>query len=163
MYEDSEKKIDAGMKIFDFSLPDQDGKTHTNADFLGRWFVLYFYPKDATSGCTSEARDFAALHERFESLDCEVVGVSPDSVKKHANFAKKESLPFTLLADTEKTLIGACGFWVKKKLYGREYMGVQRSTLLIDPSGTVASLWEKVKIEGHAEEVLARLIERRGK
>lgn len=161
MEKKSERKIDAGMRVFDFSLPDQNGTMRTNADFLGRWLVLYFYPKDATSGCTSEARDFAALHEKFAAAGCEVVGVSPDGVKKHANFAKKESLPFTLLADTEKALIEPCGFWVKKKLYGREYMGVQRSTLLIDPSGNVADVWEKVKIEGHAEEVLARLEERK--
>jgi len=149
--------IREGSKAPDFALPDQEGKLHRLSDYAGRWVVLYFYPKDNTPGCSQEARDFSALQGRFEALGAVVLGVSKDSVESHRRFATKLGLRFPLLADPETETLRAYGAWGKKKLYGKEYEGTIRSTVLIDPEGRVARVWPKVRVKGHAEEVLAEL------
>lgn len=140
-----------------FSLPDQDGNLKSLADYAGQWLVIYFYPKDNTSGCTLEGQTFSGLKQAFAERGAVVAGVSPDSVKSHCNFVAKKELAVTLLSDPEHALLQAAGVWQKKKLYGKEYMGVVRTTALVDPHGIVRALWEKVKVPGHAEAVLERL------
>ena len=149
--------ISEGTKAPDFALPDHEGRIHRLSDYAGRWVVLYFYPKDNTPGCSQEARDFNALLDRFEALGAAVLGVSKDTVESHRRFAAKLGLRFPLLADPETEVIRAYGAWGKKKLYGKEYEGTIRSTVLIDPEGRVARVWPKVRVKGHAEEVLAEL------
>ncbi len=146
-----------GSKAPAFSLPDETGKAVTSASLAGKPYVVYFYPKDDTPGCTKEACDFRDNLKAFNSAKVRVLGVSPDDVKRHAKFKEKYQLNFSLLADTEKSLIEAYGVWVKKLNYGREYMGVQRSTFLIDQAGKVAKAWLGVKVPGHVEKVLAAL------
>ncbi len=148
-----------GKKAPAWSLPDQEGKEHSLSDYSGQWVVLYFYPKDDTPGCTKEACAFRDNLPKFKKVKAAVFGVSADSVKKHAKFAEKFSLPFTLLADEDKTLVEAYGVWAKKKFMGREYMGILRTTFLINPEGKIAKVYEQVKPETHAEEVLADLKE----
>ncbi len=149
--------ISEGTKAPDFALPDHEGRIHRLSGYAGRWVVLYFYPKDNTPGCSQEARDFNALLDRFEALGAVVLGVSKDPVESHRRFAAKLGLRFPLLADPETEVIRAYGAWGKKKLYGKEYEGTIRSTVLIDPEGRVARVWPKVRVKGHAEEVLAGL------
>ncbi len=144
-----------GQDCPDFELPESDGTLVSKASLKGRPFVLYFYPKDDTSGCTTEAIEFTALIESFAGLGVEVFGVSPDSVAKHCRFRDKHALKVRLLADEEKTLLQAFGVWAEKSMYGRKYMGVERTTALIDGQGKVVKVWEKVKAGGHAREVLA--------
>lgn len=129
----------------------------TSEMFKGRYTVLYFYPKDNTSGCTMEGRDFAALYTQFKEAGCEVIGVSRDSIKSHTNFSNKQGFPFALISDSEETLCKAFDVIKLKKLYGREYMGIERSTFLIDPQGVVCAEWRKVKVAGHAQAVLEHL------
>lgn len=129
----------------------------TLGDFKGKWLVLYFYPKDMTSGCTVEAEQFRDFHEDFKSLGAEVVGVSCDDSKSHNKFVCKHNLPFVLLADTEKKMVEDYGVWVEKSMYGKKYMGISRETFLISPEGEIVKHFEKVKPEGHAEEVIAEL------
>ena len=129
----------------------------TSEMFKGRYTVLYFYPKDNTSGCTMEGRDFAALYTQFKEAGCEVIGVSRDSIKSHTNFCNKQAFPFALISDSEETLCKAFDVIKLKKLYGREYMGIERSTFLIDPQGVVCAEWRKVKVAGHAQAVLEHL------
>ncbi|WP_456430501.1 thioredoxin-dependent thiol peroxidase [Nitratifractor sp.] len=148
-----------GEKAPDFCLPNQDNEEVCLRDLQGSWVVLYFYPKDNTPGCTTEALDFTAHLEDFRSLGATVLGVSPDSVRKHQNFIAKKELKITLLSDEEKEVCQAYGVWQLKKNYGREYMGVVRSTFLIDPDGLIREKWEKVRVKGHVEEVLQRLKE----
>ena len=143
----------------DFCLPNQDEEEICLRDIKGRWIVLYFYPKDNTPGCTTEACDFTEALPDFEGLDAIVLGVSPDSPKKHRNFIEKKALKITLLADEEKELCNAFGVWQLKKFMGREYMGVVRSTFIIAPDGKIAAVWPKVKVKGHVEEVKAKLSE----
>ena len=138
-----------------FSLPDQEGKMRTLKDYLGKWVALYFYPKDDTPGCTAEACSFRDSFPKLKRAGIVVLGVSTDPVKKHAKFAEKYSLPFTLLSDEEKTVVEEYGVWTKKKLMGREYMGALRMTFLIDPEGTIAKIYEDVDPDDHAEEILA--------
>jgi thioredoxin-dependent peroxiredoxin len=140
-----------------FTLADAEGKTTRLSDLKGRYAVVYFYPKDGTPGCTKEALDFTALKPEFDKLGAGVFGVSPDSVKAHAKFRDKHALKIALLADAEKAAIEAYGVWTEKKLYGRAYMGVERSTFLIGPDGTILKSWRGVKVPGHAAEVLAAL------
>lgn len=144
-----------GDKAPDFALPRDGGGTLSLADLKGRKIVLYAYPKDSTSGCTAEAIDFNGLRADFAAAGAEIVGLSPDSVKSHDKFKTKHELEFTLLADEEKTLLEAYGIWVQKSMYGRSYMGVERTTILIDGKGVIARIWSKVKVPGHAQEVLA--------
>ncbi len=146
---------EAGQAAPDIDLPGDDGKIFKLSKHKGKPVVVYFYPKDDTSGCTREAKDFSALAEEFEKAGVMVVGVSPDSIESHAKFRKKHELTIGLIADTEKTAANAYGVWVEKSMYGRKYMGVDRSTFLIDGKGRIAKAWRKVKVPGHAEEVLA--------
>ena len=150
-------KLQPGRKAPDFSLPDDKGKTWSLSDFQGEWLVLYFYPKDNTSGCTREAREFTQALPRFQRAGAKVAGVSPDSTASHARFREKQGLKILLLSDPEKEVIRAYGAWGKKKMAGREYEGVIRSTALIDPEGKLARFWTKVKVQGHVEEVLQTL------
>lgn len=139
-----------------FSLQDQDGKTWTQEDLKGQKSIFYFYPKDDTSGCTIEACEFRDSFPRF--IGARVFGISPDSVKSHRKFADKFNLPFTLLADVGHSLAEACGVWGEKSMYGKSYMGVIRTTFLVDENGNVERTWQKVKPEGHAAEVLAAIV-----
>lgn len=147
--------IEPGMPFPSFSLQDQDGNVHTLADYAGQRIVVYFYPKDDTSGCTVEACEFNDSMPKFKGAT--VLGVSPDSVKSHRKFADKFGLNFTLLADVDQTLCQAAGVWVKKSMYGRDYMGVERTTFLLDADGVVERVWRKVRPAGHAEEVAEAL------
>jgi peroxiredoxin Q/BCP len=144
-----------GAKAPDIELPMEGGETLKLARLKGKPVVIYFYPKDDTSGCTAEAKDFTRLAGDFRKAGVEVIGLSPDSVESHARFRKKHDLAVKLAADTDKAAAMAWGVWVEKSMYGRKYMGVERSTFLIDAKGRVAKSWRKVKVPGHAEEVLA--------
>lgn len=154
--------IETGKAFPDFTLPDQAGAMHSLAEYAGKWLVIYFYPRDNTAGCSLEASSFAALITKYGGLQTAVVGVSADSVKSHARFAEKLDLPFTLLSDSEHSLLEAAGVWQQKKMAGREYMGIVRSTYILDPQGVVRASWTKVKVDGHAEMVLAHLKELQG-
>lgn len=154
--------LDVGNKAPDFSLPDQNEKTVSLSGLKGKWVVLYFYPKDNTSGCTTEACDFTARYEEFSGLDAEILGVSPDSTKSHRNFIQKQDIGITLLSDPDHKVLESYGAWQKKSLYGREYMGVVRSTFLIDPEGKLAHIWPKVTVKGHVEQVQKKLAELKG-
>jgi peroxiredoxin Q/BCP len=147
--------IEDGDKAPDFELPTDGGETLELSRLRGKPAVLYFYPKDDTSGCTAEAKDFTRLAPDFRKAGVEVIGVSPDSVESHAKFRKKYDLAVRLAADADKAVASAYGVWVEKSMYGRKYMGVERSTFLIDGKGRIAKSWRKVKVPGHAEEVLA--------
>lgn len=146
--------IEEGKKAPAFALKDQDGKTVKLADYAGKPVVLYFYPKDNTPGCTTEACDFRDQHGKLQKAGAVVLGVSPDKETTHAKFAGKFGLPFTLLADTEHAVAEKYGSWGEKSLYGRKFLGIIRSTFLIDPAGKVARVWPKVKVAGHVDEVL---------
>lgn len=146
-----------GQRAPAFTLPDGHGKKTGLAQFKGQWVVLYFYPKDDTSGCTLEAQEFQKRIKEFQKRGAVVVGVSPDDGKSHCRFAEKHGLEFPLLSDVQHKMLEKYGVWVEKSMYGRKYMGVQRATLLIDPAGKVAQVWEKVKPAGHAAAVLAAL------
>lgn len=138
-----------------FTLPDQEGKDHSLKDYLDKWVALYFYPKDDTPGCTKEACSFRDNYSKLKRAGIVVFGVSVDPVRRHAKFAEKYALPFTLLADEEKTVVAKYGVWGKKKFMGREYMGTMRTTFLIDPTGKIAKVYENVKPDAHAEAILA--------
>jgi peroxiredoxin Q/BCP len=148
-----------GQKAPAFTLPDQDGTPHSLKDYAGKWVLVYFYPKDDTPGCTKEACQLRDTFPSFEKVKSKVFGVSADTVQSHKKFATKYKLPFTLLADPDKGMIEAYGVWGKKKFMGREYMGISRSSYLIDPKGIIRKVYEKVVPEKHAEEVLADLKE----
>jgi peroxiredoxin Q/BCP len=144
-----------GEQAPDFSIPDQNGVTHSLSDYKGKWVLLYFYPKDNTPGCTIEACTIRDQFKDFKKINAVVLGVSTDSVKSHKKFADGFNLPFTLLADENKEVVGRYGVFGEKKMMGRTYMGTKRSSFLIDPSLKVAKVYEKVKPETHASEVLA--------
>jgi len=147
--------IGVGSKAPAFTLKDQSGATVSSRELSGKPYVLYFYPKDDTSGCTAEACGFRDSGPKFGQQGVRVIGVSPDSEASHQKFASKYGLPFTLLSDPEKQLIQAYGAWVEKQNYGRKYMGVQRSTFLVGADGTVKKAWRSVKVPGHVEAVLS--------
>lgn len=151
------KALAEGSKAPAFKAETQDGSTVQLSDFAGKTVVLYFYPKDSTPGCTTEACSFRDSHSALLKQGVVVLGVSPDSVKSHANFAGKNSLPFPLLADVDKKIVQAYGVWVEKSLYGRQYMGVERSTFVIGPDGKIVKIFRKVKAATHVAEVLAAL------
>jgi len=151
--------LEVGQKAPEFCLPNQDNEEICLRDFNGAWVVLYFYPKDNTPGCTTEALDFTALKSEFEKEGATIFGVSPDSIKRHQNFIAKKELSITLLSDEDKEVAKMYGVWQLKKLYGKEYMGIVRSTFLIDPDGKIAYIWSKVKVKNHAQEVLEKLKE----
>lgn len=144
-----------GKKAPPFSLPDQSGKIRSSKEFLGKWLVLYFYPKDDTPGCTVEACSFRDNFTAFKKAGAEVLGVSVDPVKKHAKFQEKYALPFSLLADAEQVVVERYGVWGKKKFMGREYMGTSRVSFLIDPKGNIVKIYNPVKPATHVEIVLA--------
>lgn len=143
-----------GEKVSDFDLPINGGGTLSLNDLAGKKAVIYFYPKDNTSGCTREAEDFRHLHEMFQKYNTAIVGVSRDSVRSHENFIKKYDLPFSLISDGDETLCNAFGVIQEKSMYGRTYMGIVRSTFLIDEEGKLLEEWRKVRVKGHAETVL---------
>ncbi len=146
--------IHAGDKAPGFSLPDQEGKLHELKSYLGSWVLLYFYPKDDTPGCTLEACSIRDNWDEFSQAGIQVFGISADSVKSHQKFSTKYKLPFTLLADEGKKIVKDSGVYGKKKFMGKEYMGTNRTSFLIDPKGKVAKIYEKVKPTEHAEQVL---------
>ena len=148
------KTIEEGDKAPSFSLQTDGGGKVTLKDFAGHPLVLYFYPKDDTSGCTREAIDFSAAAARFKKLGIAVVGVSKDSIASHDKFKQKHKLAVTLASDPEGTTIESYGSWVQKTLYGRKYMGIDRSTFLINGKGKIAKIWRKVRVPGHVEAVL---------
>ena len=152
--------IEPGQAAPNFSLHDQEARRRRLEDYLGRWVVLYFYPKDETPGCTTEACDFRDAMNELEAAGAEVLGVSPDSEKSHLKFAQKQALNFTLLADTDTDVCEDYGVWQDKTMYGKTYKGVVRTTYLVDPAGKVAHRWDKVRVPGHVEEVLAELRQR---
>jgi len=143
--------VEKGSKAPDFTLATDEGGAVTLSDLKGQKVVLYFYPKDDTPGCTVQACDFRDATPAFEKLDAVVLGVSPDSVESHAKFRKKHGLNFPLLADEDHAVSEAYGVWKEKSMYGRKFMGIERSTFLIDENGTVAEVWRKVSPKGHAE------------
>lgn len=149
--------LEDGMKAPDFTLPDADGKSVRLASLKGHPVVVYFYPKDDTSGCTAEAKGFTCLIGDFKKAGADVIGISPDSPASHRKFQDKYDLSVRLLADEQRAAAEAYGVWVEKSMYGRKYMGVERSTFLIDAKGKIAKSWRKVKVPGHAEAVLAAL------
>ncbi len=154
--------LQRGAEAPAFSLPDQDGKMHGLRDYKGKWILLYFYPKDNTSGCTKEACAIRDEFPRFGKLDAVVLGVSKDSTESHRRFADKHGLPFTLLSDADTKVQKAYGAWRRKKMAGREYMGTFRMSFLIDPEGRIEKIYEKVKPAEHAAEVLEDLKDMRG-
>ena len=146
--------VQEGDRAPGFELPADGGARLKLSEFKGKPLVLYFYPKDDTSGCTKEAIAFTDLCGKFSELGAEIVGVSPDSAASHDKFKAKHDLKVRLVSDEKKSLAEAYGVWVEKSMYGRKYMGVERATFLIDPKGRIAKAWRKVKVPGHAEKVL---------
>ena len=142
-----------------FSATNQDDKSITLSDFQGSWLILYFYPKDNTPGCTTEAIDFSQKQAEWENLNVKVLGVSPDSVKSHFKFIEKHSLTVQLLSDPDHQVADSYGVWALKKFMGKEYMGIIRSTFLIDPAGNLAYIWPSVRVKGHVESVLSKVKE----
>ena len=155
----ADKTVAPGRKVPDFTLPATGGKPFKLSAARGRKLVVYFYPKDSTSGCTQEGIDFRDLHAQFRKAGAEIVGVSPDSLASHEKFKAKYEFPFELLADTEKKACAVFDVIKEKSMYGRKYLGVERSTFLLDASGVLRQEWRKVKVAGHAAEVLAAVRE----
>jgi len=151
--------LQIGERAPAFCLPNQDEEEVCLRDLQGSWIILYFYPKDNTPGCTTEACDFTAAVPDFSKIGATILGISPDSPKRHRNFIEKKALTVTLLSDEDKEVLQRYGVWQLKKNYGREYMGVVRSTFIIDPDGKVAAVWEKVRVKGHVEAVKEKLLE----
>ena len=152
-------KLNIGDIAPEFCLKDSSDKDVCLNDFKGKYVILYFYPKDNTSGCTREAIDFTEHLEEIHKMGAEVIGISPDSVKIHVNFISKHGLKVILLSDPEKKVLNDYGAWQLKKMYGREYMGVVRSTYLIDKNGKILHIWPKVRVKGHVENVIEKLKE----
>jgi thioredoxin-dependent peroxiredoxin len=147
--------VEVGKKAPDFKLTADDGKIVQLSKLKGRIVVVYFYPKDDTSGCTAEAKDFSCMIGDFAKAGADIIGISPDSAASHLKFKLKHELTVRLAADEDKTAALAYGVWVEKSMYGKKYMGVERSTFLVDPAGRVAKIWQRVKVPDHASEVLA--------
>jgi peroxiredoxin Q/BCP len=146
--------LEVGQLAPDFSLYNQDEKKISLKDYLGKNVILYFYPKDDTSGCTKEACSFRDNIPKFSKADAVILGISPDSVKSHKKFSEKYKLPFNLLADEEKKVIEKYGVWKEKSMYGKKYMGVERTTFIIDEKRKIKKIFNKVKVDGHETEVL---------
>ena len=147
-------KLDVGDPVPDFTVETDGGGSFSSSDTGGKNLVIYFYPKDDTSGCTKEAIAFSGLKRDFEKLDTVILGISADSPQKHDKFKAKHDLTIQLGSDEDHKVLEAFGVWVEKSMYGRKYMGIERSTFLIDKAGNVAAAWRKVKVPGHAEAVL---------
>jgi peroxiredoxin Q/BCP len=153
--------LERGDLAPEFSIPDETGKLHSLADQRGRWTILYFYPEDDTPGCTTEACQFRDLTPKHKDTGADIWGVSPDDASSHRRFREKYDLPFTLLSDVDHAVADLYGAWQEKTNYGRTYMGIVRSTYLIDPEGRIARAWPKVKADGHAAATLEALEEER--
>ncbi|HUT82582.1 MAG TPA: thioredoxin-dependent thiol peroxidase [Candidatus Bathyarchaeia archaeon] len=151
--------VKIGSQAPDFCLPDKDDNEICLENFKGKWVILYFYPKDNTSGCTLEAIDFTKSLPEFQKLNAVVLGVSPDSSKSHQKFVDKHELKVQLLSDENQKTLEKYGVWQEKSMYGKSYMGVVRSTILIDPNGKISEIWEKVKVADHVESVKQKLKE----
>jgi len=149
--------LEQDIHATDFNHPDQDGKEHKLSDYRGQWVVLYFYPKDMTPGCTTQACTFRDEFPAFQKVNAVIIGVSKDSVKRHAKFAEKYQLPFLLLSDESGEICEQYDVWKEKSLYGKSYMGIMRSTYLINPQGFIAKIYPKVKVKEHAAEILRDL------
>lgn len=149
--------VSEGKKAPLFKLKNQDGKTFSLDDFKGKKVVLYFYPKDNTSGCTAEACNFRDEFPKFKNVNAVILGVSPDSVESHKKFAEKYNLPFDLLSDEKRTILEKYGVWKEKNMYGRKYMGVERTTVIIDSDGKISKIFNKVKVTDHNKEVMEAL------
>ena len=146
--------MEEGQKVVAFDMPTDTEGNISNESMMGTPYVVYFYPKDSTPGCTTEAKDFTALKSEFDALGVKIIGVSKDSLKRHENFRKKQELEMILASDEGTEFCEAFGVWVEKNMYGRKYMGIERATFLIDAEGTVRNVWRKVKVKGHADAVL---------
>lgn len=151
--------IKLGDKVPAFNLPATSNKNITEQDFLNQYTVVYFYPKDSTPGCTTEGLDFTELQPEFEKQNTQIFGVSMDSMRRHENFKSKQQFSFELISDENHTLCEIFGTYQLKKNFGKEYMGIVRSTFIIDPQGTLVKEWTKVKVKGHAQEVLSAVTE----
>ena len=149
--------LEIGDEFPGFQLPTNNGGTISRDDLLGQWCVLYFYPKDNTPGCTTEAIDFTASKADFDALNCQIIGVSKDSVKKHDNFVAKHSLGITLASDADGDLTERSGVWVEKSMYGKTFFGIERATFLINRKGQITDIWRKVRVKGHVDAVLNQL------
>ena len=145
------------MKVNNFKLPSTSNENYSLKDSVGKYVVLYFYPKDDTPGCTIETNDFSKLHSKFKKMDCEIYGISKDSIKSHNKFRQKYKIKFDLLADEKLEVLKKYKVWGKKKFMGREFMGVIRSSILIDKKGKILKIWHNVKVKDHAKEVLETL------
>ncbi len=157
-----ETSVQLGQQVPDFELPATRNQTVKLSDLKGKYVVLYFYPKDHTPGCTQEGRDFRDHYQEFQSLGSEIYGVSRDSLKTHENFKAKQQLPFELISDREETLCKLFEVLKQKKMFGRDVLGIERSTFIIDPEGRLAAEWRKVKVKGHVDEVLDTLKDLQG-
>lgn len=151
--------LKVGDKAPSFKLKNQDGKTRSFSELKGKPVVLYFYPKDDTSGCTKEACNFRDEFPKFKKIKAEIIGVSADSVQSHKKFAEKYDLPFNLLSDESKEVVEKYGVWKEKSMYGRKYMGIERTTFIIDASGKISKIFPKVKVDNHNQEVMDALKE----
>ena len=149
--------IKENTKAPDFALPSTNGENQKLKDLLGKYVVIYFYPKDDTPGCTIETNDFNKLLPKFKKLNCEIFGISKDTIKSHDKFREKFKIKFDLLSDEEIKVLKKYKVWVKKKFMGREFMGIIRSTILIDKKGKIIKVWDNVKVKDHAKEVLKTL------
>jgi peroxiredoxin Q/BCP len=152
-------ELEIGDKAPEFCLTETEGEEICLSDLIGKWVVLYFYPKDNTKACTMEALEFTFAESDFEDMGAKVIGVSPDSLESHAKFKEKHELTIELLSDTEKKVLEDYGVWQLKKMFGREYMGVVRSTFLINPAGKFSHIWRKVRVKGHVDNVKEKLAE----
>ena len=148
------KELKIGDTAPSFSLPANGDRTVSLTDYAKRKLVIYFYPKDNTPGCTTEAIDFTAAVKDFDKANTDIVGVSADSVKKHDNFIEKHNLGITLLSDEQQDMLNAYGVWVEKSMYGRNFMGIERATFLVGTDGKIEQIWRKVKVKGHVDAVL---------
>lgn len=149
--------IKEGLTAPDFKLPDQNEVVHTLSDYKGKWVILYFYPKDMTPGCTIEACNFRDDYSKYTRSGVIILGISKDSIKQHDKFIKKHDLPFTLLSDEQAEVTELYGVWKEKSMYGKKYMGIERSTFLIDPRGRIAKIYLKVNVKEHSRELLEAL------
>ena len=159
MVVNNNKELNVGDIAPHFCLPDKDNKNVCLKDFKGKYVIVYFYPKDNTPGCTTEAIGFTGILSEFQKLNAEVIGISPDSPESHAKFIEKKSLKVILLSDREKEVVKSYGKWGKKKFRGKEYIGLTRSTFIINPNGKIVHIWPKVSVKGHPEDVQNTLTE----
>jgi len=151
--------LEIGKKSPEFCLPNQDDVEICSRDLKGKWIVLYFYPRDNTPGCTTEACEFTEAEPEFDNLDAIILGVSADTTKKHRSFIEKKELGITLLSDVSTEMMQEFGVWQLKKNYGKEYMGIVRTTLIINPDGIIEAIWDKVRVKDHVKNVREKLEE----